>query len=157
METVQEEFNYPLLYILMRTDLESMNPGKAVAQGVHAGHQFVHTVELCRDEIAGVAIDGGPEDRAPEKYQNIKMYDHWSTRTDAGFGTTICLDVDDDILHRVVDAGKTMGMFAGVTHDPSYPLRDGAVTHFIPLDTCGYIFGEKEDLSILLRQFNLMP
>lgn len=157
METVKEEFNYPLLYILMRTDLESMNPGKAVAQGCHAANQFVHVVELCRDAIAGDAIDGGPEDRAPEKYQNIKMYDHWSTRTGCGFGTTICLDVDDDVLHRVVAASRTMGMFAGVTHDPSYPLRDGDVTHFIPLDTCGYIFGEKEDLSILLRQFNLMP
>ncbi len=154
---MKEEFNYPLLYILMRTDLESMNPGKAVAQGVHAGHQFVHEVEILRNKIGGSGVGGKPEDVFPNKYNIISMYDSWSTRTGDGFGTTICLSVDDDTLHRVVAAGKTMRLFSNITHDPSYPLRDGSVTHFIPLDTCGFVFGEKEDLSILLGQFSLMP
>ncbi len=154
---MKEEFDYPLLYILIRTDLESMNPGKAVSQGVHSGHQFVHEVEKMRDGIDDVSIQGTQEDEFPEEYKNIKMYDYWATRTGNGFGTTICLGVDEDMLHRIVEAGETMGLFAGVTHDPSYPLRDGDVTHFIPLDTCGFIFGDKDKLKILLGQFSLMP
>ena len=31
----------PVLYILMRTDMDSMNPGKAMAQASHASNQFV--------------------------------------------------------------------------------------------------------------------
>lgn len=147
----------PFLYILMRTDLESMNPGKAVAQGAHAANQFVHVVEKMRNDIDGASIQGRPMDVFPEEYENIEMYDYWATRTGDGFGTTICLDVDDNILHRVINAGESMGMIAGVTHDPSYPLRDGNVTHFLPLDTCGFIFGDKDELKILLGQFNLMP
>lgn len=154
---MENEFEYPVLYILMRTDLESMNPGKAVAQGAHAANQFVHMVENYRDVISSTVTDGRPADSNISTYLQIKMYDYWSTRTSDGFGTTICLSVDDDVLHQLVPATRSMGMIAGITHDPSYPIRDGGVTHFIPLDSCGYIFGEKEDLSILLRQFNLMP
>ena len=33
----------PLLYILMRNDMDSMNPGKAMAQASHASNQFVAT------------------------------------------------------------------------------------------------------------------
>ncbi len=147
----------PFLYILMRTDLESMNPGKSVAQGCHAANQFVHEVEKCRNDIDGTSIQGTPKDVFPEEVENIEMYDYWATRTGDGFGTTICLDVNEDILRRVIATGKNMGMFAGITHDPTYPLRDGEVTHFIPLDTCGFIFGDKDELKILLGQFNLMP
>lgn len=147
----------PFLYILMRTDLESMNPGKAVAQGAHAANQFVHEVEKCRDDIDGASIQGTPKDVFPEEFENIEMYDYWATRTGDGFGTTICLGVNEDQLKRIVAAGQTAGMISNVTHDPSYPLRDGDVTHFLPLDTCGFIFGDKDELKILLGQFNLMP
>ena len=31
----------PVLYILMRTDMNSMNPGKAMAQASHASNAFI--------------------------------------------------------------------------------------------------------------------
>lgn len=139
----------PFLYILMRTDLESMNPGKAVAQGAHAANQFVHDIENIRS-----AMNGSTKGN---RVRSIQMYDYWATRTGDGFGTTICLGVNEDQLERVVMAGQTSGMIANITHDPSYPLRDGDITHFLPLNTCGYIFGDKDELKILLGQFNLMP
>ncbi len=137
----------PFLYILMRTDLESMNPGKAVAQGAHAANQFVHHVEFYRTMVP----------TPDHMIKNIGLYDYWQSRTDQGFGTTICLDVNADMLYRVTEGAKSMNLIAGVTHDPSYPLRDGDVTHFIPLDSCGYVFGDQDELRILLGQFNLMP
>jgi len=141
----------PFLYILMRTDLESMNPGKAVAQGAHAANQFTHEADALKYSVKDLRQHTFNEKR------QIGMYDYWKTRTGDGFGTTICLGVNEDQLRRVVGAGRTAGMLASVTHDPTYPLRDGDVTHFLPLDTCGYIFGDKNELQILLGQFNLMP
>jgi peptidyl-tRNA hydrolase len=137
----------PVLYILMRTDLASMNPGKAVSQGVHAGHQFTYQMN---------AADVNPDEFPKVKIETIHMYDQWVSSTDQGFGTTITLDVNVDQLFRVTIAAEEMGFFAGVTHDPSYPLQDGDFTHLIPLDTCGFVFGDKKKLEILLRQFSLM-
>jgi peptidyl-tRNA hydrolase len=141
----------PFLYILMRTDLESMNPGKAVAQGAHAANQFTHEADMVK---SGVKMG---HTHTNSEQLILSMYEYWRTRTGDGFGTTICLGVNEDQLKRIVDAGRRAGMLASVTHDPSYPLRDGDVTHFFPLDTCGFIFGDKDELKILLGQFNLMP
>lgn len=122
----------PYLYILMRSDLDSLNPGKMVAQGAHAANQFVFEMD------------------------SSALFEQWQTSTPQGFGVTITLDVSGEQLPLVVDAAKRMNLTAGVTHDPSYPLQDGAVTHLLPLDTCGYVFGDKDDLHILLNQFDLL-
>jgi peptidyl-tRNA hydrolase len=130
----------PYLYILMRSDLASLNPGKAVAQGAHAANQ-------CAFEIGELTA---------ESMDIINLFEQWQSSTPQGFGVTITLDVSGEQLPLVVDAAKRMGIAAGVTHDPSYPLQDGAVIHSIPLDTCGYVFGNKSDLSILLGRFDLL-
>lgn len=124
----------PYLYILMRSDLDSLNPGKMVAQGAHAANQFVHEVDTLNDPL----------------------FQQWETSTPDGFGVTICLDVTGRELPTVVEFAKKAGFTAGVTHDPSYPLRDGDVTHLLPLDTCGYVFGDKDELRALLGQFGLL-
>ena len=126
----------PALYILMRSDLDSLNPGKMVAQGAHAANQFV--AKLSKD------------------HSIYPLYEQWRTSTPDGFGVTLCLDVTGEELPLVVNAAQSCGFAAGVTHDPSYPLRDGGVTHSLPLDTCGYVFGNKPDLGILLGQFDLL-
>lgn len=118
----------PVLYILMRTDLESMNPGKAVAQGVHAGNMFTHKI---KPEL-GIA-----------NAEILRLYNNWSNMTDQGFGTTITLSVDGDLLFKVVIAAENMDAFSGIAHDPNYPLQDGDFTHLIPLDTCGQPISKK--------------
>ena len=142
---------FPVLYILMRNDLDSMNPGKAVAQGAHAANQFGSAMEDLKDrpEI-GDALTMGEEDL-------LDRYNAWRNQTSQGFGTTITLGVDEWMLHLVVEAAKDAGYAADVTHDPEYPLVDGRVVHKIPLDTCGYVFGYKDKLKILLGQFDLLP
>lgn len=124
----------PILYILMRTDLTSMNPGKAVAQGAHAANQFAYFMD--------------PKDA---------MYIMWKDATFAGFGTTITLSVNEAQLNAV-DALIRNAKFgvSGIVHDPSYPLVDGDYVHSIPLDTCGYVFGDKRALDVLLGNLGLM-
>lgn len=129
------------LYILMRTDLASMNPGKAVAQGAHAANLAVRNMR----QWARI----GAEART--------FLEEWEAQAD-GFGTTITLGVDGKTLKEVIDvACDDMDLCAGVVHDPTYPLRDGAVTHLIPLDTCGYVFTRPSYLKDLLADLKLMP
>ena len=144
----------PYLYILMRSDLESLNPGKMVAQGAHAANQFGAEMYALRasvndKKVAAVDLD-------PNELRLLGLFKQWETSTPQHFGVTITLDVTGALLPLVVEAAKRMSLPADVTHDPSYPLRDGAVTHLLPLDTCGWVFGDKPDLRVLLGQFNLL-
>lgn len=142
----------PYLYILMRSDLDSLNPGKAVAQGAHAANQFTYEMTSFINDAQHVS-----KDHYLPNTKMINLYNQWVTSTKQGFGVTITLDIGNDVtLHQVVAAAKSMGLAAGVTHDPSYPVADGQVTHLVPLDTCGYVFGDKDKLSILLGQFILL-
>lgn len=129
------------LYILMRTDLASMNPGKAVAQGAHAANMFGELMATLRFN---------------NKKSNEKVDDFAAWQGDRMFGTTITLSVDAKQLQERIAAAQAEGFVAAVCHDPTYPLRDGAYTHLIPLDTCGYVFGEKEALASILGDLELM-
>lgn len=135
-----EQKNY-YLYILMRTDLASMNPGKAVAQGAHAANMFGELMARRR--------------KTPAKGDtSVGEFKEW--QGDRMFGTTITLAVNDRQLIEKIEMARTEGFVSGVCHDPTYPLRDGNFTHLIPLNTCGYVFGEKEALRSILGDLDLM-
>lgn len=99
-------------YVFLRSDLDSMNTGKAAAQVSHAASDFaakcMHTDEYkawCEDRTFGTAIvkDGG-------NLKNLPRLEEFNI------------------------------LGSGMIHDPSYPIRDGKVTHLIPLDTCYWLF-----------------
>ena len=144
----------PYLYILTRSDLDSLNTGKAVAQGAHAANQFAFEMNKLHAAYNHPNV-GGATANGHNKLL-LDMFAQWETSTPQGFGVTICLDVSGYQLPLIVDAAKQAHFAAGVTHDPSYPLLDGKVLHLLPLDTCGYVFGDKSDLRILLGQFDLL-
>lgn len=114
----------PVLYILMRNDIDSMNPGKAMAQASHAANAFVY-------------------------FSSFKERDHlvevWENSTSQGFGTVIVLACTGEQMYSKVTVAKAADLHADVVHDPTYPVRDGAVTHSVPVDTCAYIFGDKNN------------
>ena len=122
----------PVLYILMRTDMESMNPGKAMAQASHASNAFVQSAE------PGYNIDE-------------TLFNTWKESTPQGFGTVLVLGVTEVQMKTAVEIAESFGVDkfpCDIIHDPTYPLQDGDTTHFIPVDTCGYIFGDKDDLML---------
>lgn len=121
----------PILYILMRTDLDSMNPGKAMAQASHASNQFVATL--------------------PKDAHDI--YNEWLQCN--GFGTVLVLGVTEVQMRTSVAVANVLDLVSDVVHDPTYPLRDGDSTHFIPLDTCAFVFGNKEDCTPVVGNFEL--
>lgn len=127
------------LYVLMRTDLASMNPGKAVAHGAHAANQFDAAIKTAKDQAL------------------LAGYEDWLASA-AHFGTTITLGVNETQLEAHVKAVAAEGthVVAGLVFDPTYPLRDGDYTHFIPLTTCGFVFGPVSVLKPLLADLDLM-
>lgn len=122
----------------MRTDMISMNPGKAVAQGAHAANQCIFEAEL----------------KTGDPIQNLVV--EWENQTKKGFGTTITLGVSEKEMRAAVMVAQAMGIHSNITHDPTYPLIDGEIVHLLPLDTCAYVFGRKEDLRFILGNFKLM-
>jgi len=137
-ETASKVEQTPLLalYILMRNDLASLNSGKAVAQGSHAANQMVYDARLS------------------EETKN--MVEQWSSEA-SGFGTCLVLSVNEYQMRSAVALAKSFGIHAGITHDPTYPLRDGEAFHLVPLDTCAYVFGYKHMLKPIVGEFGLMP
>ena len=127
------------LYVFMRTDMQSMNPGKAVAHGAHAANQF----DVAIKDVSNEDLQAG--------------YDAW-VKSGTFFGTTITLGVNEEQLHRHVASIADLGssVVAGVVMDPTYPVRDGQVTHLIPVNTCGFAFGPMSALKALTTELSLM-
>ena len=128
----------PVLYILMRTDMDSMNPGKAMAQASHASNAFItHSLK--------------------HPAQQGDLVDAWQNSTPERFGTVLVLGVTEGQMQTATLVGDRCGYLSGVVHDPTYPLQDGDTTHFIPVDTCGFVFGDKDDtlLQSIIGNFEL--
>ena len=123
------------LYILIRSDLTSLNPGKLGAQTSHAASTFAHF------------------------YGKTKAYKEWASQTDQGFGVVVTKAAKIRELTSTVSLAKAAGYFASIILDPSYPISDGEVTHSIPLDTCGFIFGRTDDLMLrsMVDKFEWYP
>lgn len=125
----------------MRNDMESLNPGKACAQAAHAQR---HADSLINS------------DKMNDLIKN--QYRNWCNETHQCFGSTICLSVDGGQLDRVTSfLTEHTNFAAGKIHDPTYPIMDGEVLHLIPVDTCGWVFGDKNELNSILQQFDLFP
>jgi peptidyl-tRNA hydrolase len=134
----------PVLWILMRDDLASLNAGKAVAQGAHAANLAVAEAKRRAYGLGDTAA--------------LELLDAWEAEG-GGFGTTIVLSIGshEDLIATVEFAAHELHLMAGITHDPTYPLRDGRVTHLIPLDTCGWVFAHRDEIEDTLDGLSLMP
>lgn len=128
------------LYILMRTDLASMNPGKAMAQASHAYGALKHAVSHNRDRF-------------------MPYYGEWQDQTNQRFGTTIVLGASErqieDVIRQVRES--TLPVLADWVLDPTYPLRDGEVTHLISLHTCAIVFGAEVEAHKFVEHLELHP
>lgn len=131
----------PRLWILMRSDMVSMNPGKAMAQATHAANAMVHCIKnaKCKDDKALLA--------------------KWEKETPEGFGTCIVLDVgtESHLKDTIQDALEIDGTSGNSIFDPSYPIKDGTVTHLVNVRTCGWIFGDANnpELRKILNKYPL--
>ncbi len=128
----------PYLYILMRTDIGSMNPGKGMAQGSHAANQMMYEGRhLVRDKLCeNMSVDFV---RDAKWYILSDMFDNWEKAAN-GFGTCIVLGATDRQMRASIRSAKSAGLHAGITNDPTYPVKDGDTFYTLSMDTCAYIF-----------------
>lgn len=133
----EPDFPDATLYILMRTDMQSLNAGKGMAQAAHAANQFAN--------LFGSGLTVG--------------YNDWSHSGD-GFGTTIVLSVFGlENLRYYLKNAIALSLPAGIVLDKTYPIIDGDVTHLLPVHTCGYIFmkNRHENGGALIEGLELHP
>lgn len=145
------------LYILMRNDMDSLNPGKAMAQACHAANAFIHTVNK------------GYTDQFMINDESQHSVRNWANQTNQGFGTTITLAGNiADITQTIIElnsfnkkiTNSITKSFGELILDPTYPLLDGVTLHLIPVITCAYIFApDRTDSKImdLLSKYHLHP
>ena len=120
--------DYPCQYILMRTDMKSLLlPGKMAAQVAHAANESVTKARM---------------------HGLTWLLDSW--HEGRSFGTTIVKNVGTiSNLRDYIAKANGLGIFCGIIHDPEYPISDGEMTHLIPVDTCGFVFGMKSQCEFL--------
>lgn len=143
----------PVLYLIMRNDIPSMNPGKLAAQAAHVANAFEYEFNK-----------SGPA----KKYLG-KLYKEWKNQTKQGFGTTITLAGGwVDIARN--QYGYREGHFTGGVYDPTYPClipievaRDlqshglGKLVHIGENNAVylrhelvgGYVFGNKDHPGVI--------
>ena len=128
----------PIFIIIMRNDIGSLNAGKACAQASHAANAMVDTVSKS-DPVFREALG------------------RWQRETKQGFGTCIVLEGSWQEIYDFV-ATKTYNQpyICQSIVDPTYPVRDGIVTHLIELPTCVWAFGDKDDMNEIRNSFDLM-
>lgn len=130
------------LYVLCRNDMASLGRGKGHAQSAHAANAFTWDT-IIRPSIENTTLNADALE--------------WCREAD-GFGTTIALSANLRQINEKITLAKALGFPARVVPDPSYPLLDGRTLHIIPdVVTGGYVFGEKADLEIILRDLDLVP
>jgi hypothetical protein len=142
-----------VLYILMRNDTASMNAGKAMAQASHASNAFVAHFQSYAQDYNSKPVHGEIQT------STVTGFADWENSTSQSFGTVLVLAAKMSDIKATVDIFKGLDYVAGVVHDPTYPIVDGEVVHYIPLDTCAYIFvpnKEKDEFaSMMLKKFPL--
>lgn len=145
----------PVLYILMRNDLSSLNAGKAMAQASHASNAFVAHFQCYTQDY-----------NSNPSYTDVEVsimtgFADWENSTEQSFGTVLVLAARMPDIKATVDIFNGLGYIAGVIHDPTYPIVDGEVVHYVPLDTCAYVFVPSKETdtiaSALLKRFSLHP
>lgn len=126
------------LYIFLRSDLESMTPGKAAAQVAHSASQ------------AAFMFYNHYNNEAYKSWESQAVSDRgqYDEECYMGFGTTIVLDAGSgrDLETLMIRISKT-GVYSGMVVDPSYPVKDGRTTHFVDIPTCGWALVRDEDDS----------
>jgi peptidyl-tRNA hydrolase len=128
----------PLIkYVLMREDVPQPLVGRHAAQSNHAGTAFVMRAYRKDDAVLMAEIN------------------EWAKEGD-GFGTTIVKTVTYAEMKQAVSLATLMGLYADIVHDPEYFVKDGDKTHFIPVDTCAFVFGRHSACNAMLRRFPLL-
>lgn len=128
------------VYALVRDDVRSLveDSGKPAAQAMHAQSASMKRV-YCNKQWG-------------DEWANL--YDQWLNQCEGDFGTVIVLKVPMEEIYGLTKA--LVSNPTGIIHDPSFPIIDGSVGTTMPLDTCGWIFGDANHLAPYIGHYELL-
>ena len=102
---------YPVLYILIRTDLPSLKTGKSEAQASHIANRFVfeNHIAFARKDV----MEPLPENTLVTQWVNECQ----------GFGTAIVLGASKEEIHKFTawDSDMAIDDVSAIVFDPTYP------------------------------------
>jgi peptidyl-tRNA hydrolase len=142
--------NFPLLlqgarlYIVVRTDIPQLNPGKLGAQAGHAATQFVF--DTLDKQVS----------------ETMQQMDNWRQQAGGGFGTKITLAATEAEIEEALPYLNTeFSLPTGIVVDPTYPMTNYFGDFFTREElTCGYVFAPTSTPAAALeylKQFSLHP
>lgn len=152
----------PILYIIARNDLDSLNPGKLAAQVAHAASAVAEIIYNEVDKNSALSV----------------LYKNW-INSGGGFGTTIVLQGSKEELLEI--GGRDVDPYAHILNgdivDPTYPFmvnkeyfdilnEYGLIVDYSKMGdneyfatrkehTCSWFFGEKEQLKPYVGELKL--
>jgi len=125
-------------YVITRTDLESLNNGKAQAHAHHAGTMMVFSIQ------------------SKGKPLHKKWLKSWAKEAN-GAGTCIVLGGTDEAMKVAVARAQAAGLPAGVWRDPTFPSTTDRGVFLVPMDVSAWFLAPKSKLKEILGEFNLHP
>lgn len=129
-----------VLYIVMRSDIPDMNPGKLAAQAAHVSSDFEMWVR---------SLEAQP-DQYGELLGEIAC---WRTGANS-CGTTICLSATESEIVNAVTGTD----FSDYFRDPTYPWKNWYGEHFTTNEVTGawfFVCNENPNDLAILKKFNL--
>lgn len=130
----------PILYIIMRSDIPDMNPGKLAAQAAHVASDFemwVRTLESYSDQYGEV----------------LGEIASWREGAKT-CGVTICLSATKDEIRQAI----TKTDFSNSFSDPTYPWRNWYGETFLTNELTGawfFVCNENSQDLAILKEFSL--
>jgi peptidyl-tRNA hydrolase len=123
------------VYVLVRNDLPSMNPGKAMAQVHHAGVQLVNKY-----------LNGYDSPLVKEYIETGK------TQGADNFNTTLVLSATLKQIENVLSIGRLLHAVCDTVLDPSYPFFvEPELVPFVEKDTTVSRVGPVGDNELFVR------
>lgn len=142
MKDTEEDFQ-PVLYIIMRMDIDQMNPGKAIAQGAHAQSKVSEFFHVQRE--------------LNDRSQGTDRYTDWSNEGE-DFGTTIVLEATADEIDELLrSAGDKIAEYCfQEVYDETYPYTNHyGDTYTKGIVTCWAFFAHDKRGRELMSNFKL--
>lgn len=128
----------PTLYIIIRSDIQDMNPGKAIAQGSHATSDFHNwAADTSAAVVKNFSAKSPPNDAHVKLCKQLcQSISNW--QEDRSFGRVLTVEATFEQMQQIIEAP---GVHGEMTLDPTYPWRNHYGETFLsPEITCGWVF-----------------
>lgn len=163
---MNREKNNPILYVLLRNDMASMDVGRMTVAASHATSKFLG--DAIFNGINVVSTPASPFRLFGSRLLK-SMLSRWAGAALVGNTVTVeangaqieslpktILSWAEYVMHRKDNANPPFMAAHGLVYDDCYPVRDGDVVHFPKTLIGGYVFGIRGELEHVMARAPLV-